>query len=116
MDEPMMEVECDGDEEEEMEEIEEEEEIDERRDHGPDLIPGLPAPPAFGDQQNGKSVVVLQGLVRGKHTRTLIRTNINKHTQINSQYESISERKKKKQIKSNKLIKTNKGTNGRINQ
>ena len=55
MDEPMMEVECDGDEEEEeMEEIEEEEEIEERGGHGSDLIPGLPAPPAFGDQQNGE--------------------------------------------------------------
>ena len=65
----MMEVECDGDEEEEMEEIEEEEEIDERRGHGSDLIPGLPAPPAFGDQQNGKHEVVVHALVAGKYTQ-----------------------------------------------
>ncbi len=46
----MMDVECDQ-EEEDMEEIDEEEEMQEMM--SPDLIPGLPAPPAFGNQ-NGE--------------------------------------------------------------
>ena len=52
----MMDVECEDDEEEEMEEIEEEEEEEEENEGGrdqimsPDLIPGLPPPPAIGEQ------------------------------------------------------------------